>query len=716
VLGALLIGGTLPSIAAPPLVKGEAAIAVENGFARLVFTFADDVEPEAKIANNIILITFKRPVDVSIAKLDVNSGGVISAARRDPDGKAIRIALGRRATMNAMSVAEKLFIDLLPDTWTGLPPGLPREVIEELAKRAREAEKKQRQQRALAQQTQMPSIRVRVASQPTFTRYVFDLPELIAVAASSTKDKLTLTFDAVLKFDLADAQATLPRAVGAIDSALDREAVLVRFTFADKVDVRTFREGLSYIVDVTPMEGRSERQEGAVRGDDLPAVAAELAARAKAPAGVEPPQTVPARSPVATAPVASPAAAGEPPRVPRPVEAPQAAAPGQNGPAPDARSLEHDPARNAAAESAPKEANKETIKDVIKETIKEVIKAIEGTPKETIKPRAAHDSPDRDTISERPPAVVAPPRPTTAAPVAVEPAPPRADRAARVVTVSLKRHNDNLHLQFPFMSTTPAAIFWRGDTLWLVFDTDATIALGKLQGEAKGGIRGATVVRREDLAVVRLKLDRPRLVSAAADGPAWTVAIGEVIEQTRAAAISRNIIGAARSNVVISFEEARKLHYLRDPEAGDALMVVTALGPPRGLVKAQDFVEFRALVSTHGVVLQPLADDLFAEFAPDKIVISRPSGLILSPVTEGGGRSGAAVYQPHVLDARVWKSDRQADFRERNAQLIRAAAEATEAKRPIARANLARFYLARDMGVEAKGVLERGIVRQPADR
>jgi hypothetical protein len=145
-------------------------------------------------------------------------------------------------------------------------------------------------------------------------------------------------------------------------------------------------------------------------------------------------------------------------------------------------------------------------------------------------------------------------------------------------------------------------------------------------------------------------------------------------------------------------------------------MVVTALGPPRGLVKAQDFVEFRALVSTHGVVLQPLADDLFAEFAPDKIVISRPSGLILSPVTEGGGRSGAAVYQPHVLDARVWKSDRQADYRERNAQLIRAAAEATEAKRPIARANLARFYLARDMGVEAKGVLERGIVRQPADR
>jgi hypothetical protein len=614
-LGALvLLGSALPSAALALPVKGEVAINVENGFARLVFTFADDVEPETKIANNIIMITFKRPVDVMVDKLDVNSGGYISVTRRDPDGKAIRIALARRATMNSMSVAEKLFIDLLPDTWTGLPPGLPKEVIEDLAKRAREAEKKQRQQRALSQQTTMPSIRVRVASQPTFTRYVFDLPELTAVAANSTKDKLTLTFDAVLKFDLADAQAMRPPVVSGIESGLDREAVVVQFTFAGKVDVRTFREGLSYIVDVMPMEGRSERGEGGARGDELAAVAAELAARAKAA-----PQTVPARTPVSAAPRET-SPASPPSKSSRWWRTLRAKILSRDGASP-----EHAPPRQTSEEGTPKGS----------------------APKE----RAANEAIEDDAvIRDRPRAVPPKATPNAAAPNTVEHASPSAEHNARVVRVAITQ------------------------------------------------------------------LDRPRLVSAAADGPAWTVAIGEVIEQTRAAAISRNIIGAARSNVVISFEEARKLHYLRDAEAGDALMVVTALGPPRGLVKAQDFVEFRALVSTHGVVLQPLADDLFAEFAPDKIVISRPSGLILSPVTEGGGRSGAAVYQPHVLDARVWKSDRQADFRERNAQLIRAAAEATEAKRPIARANLARFYLARDMGVEAKGVLERGIVRQPADR
>ena len=77
---------------------------------------------------------------------------------------------------------------------------------------------------------------------------------------------------------------------------------------------------------------------------------------------------------------------------------------------------------------------------------------------------------------------------------------------------------------------------------------------------------------------------------------------------------------------MIPFEEPRQLHRLTDPDVGDTLLVVTALGPARGFLKAQDFVEFRALASTHGVVIQPLADDLSAEVAPDKIVIGRPGG------------------------------------------------------------------------------------------
>ena len=141
---------------------------------------------------------------------------------------------------------------------------------------------------------------------------------------------------------------------------------------------------------------------------------------------------------------------------------------------------------------------------------------------------------------------------------------------------------------------------------------------------------------------------------------------------------------------------------------------MTALAPARGFVKNQDFVEFRALASTHGVVVQPLADDLSVELAADKLVLMRPAGLTLSSTADAGPRSGTAAHQPHVLDPQTWGFDRQADFGERKSQLIRTAAEAAEAKRHLARADLARFYLARDMAAEAKAVLDVALADSPA--
>jgi hypothetical protein len=69
------------------------------------------------------------------------------------------------------------------------------------------------------------------------------------------------------------------------------------------------------VVDVTPMEAKSTRPEGSVRSDELAAFAAHLAASKNTPpAGVEAPQTVPARN--APAPAPPPAA---PARTPAPV-------------------------------------------------------------------------------------------------------------------------------------------------------------------------------------------------------------------------------------------------------------------------------------------------------------------------------------------------------------------------------------------------------------
>jgi len=97
---------------------------------------------------------------------------------------------------------------------------------------------------------------------------------------------------------------------------------------------------------------------------------------------------------------------------------------------------------------------------------------------------------------------------------------------------------------------------------------------------------------------VRIKLDRPHLTSVAAEGAAWSVDIGDAgLEPAHALDLSRNLVGPNRASISVELNAAHALHRVSDPEAGDQLIVVTALAPVRGLIHAQDFIEFRALAS-----------------------------------------------------------------------------------------------------------------------
>jgi tetratricopeptide (TPR) repeat protein len=606
-------------------IKAELSVSTSAGFARFVFHFTDDTDAEINLSNGILVIAFKKPVDVSVDRIAVGAADYVNAARRDPDGMAVRLALSRKVTANSMMAGDRLFVDLLPEGWVGLPPGLPQEVVDELARRARAAERGERQRQPPEPQPP-PLVRVRVGTQPTFTRYVFGLPQATAVTTDRAKDKLTVLFDASLRFDLADAQAAPPPGVAGIAARPGEGKSTVEFDFTNGPDVRTFHEDNNFIVDVLSSEAK-----------DVPAEIATLANPA--------PPSAPPRSP-ATAP---PQVAAE--RAPVP-----SAAPG-----PKAAERPAQPAAPTAGTVASK--------------------GTDGPALEATRPAAAKTS--------------TPPDPK--APVLVE----------------VVRVGDGLRLVFPFASATPAAVFRRADAVWLVFDAAAPIDISKLVTQPIGAVRSAIVSRTAGGQVVRIKVDRPRLTSLEADGPTWVVSIGDlVLEPTQPLAIARTAPAPQRASAVIPFDAPQQLHRLADPEVGDTLLVVTALGPPRGFLRPQSFVEFHALASTHGVAIQPIADDLALELAEDKIVIARPGGLSLSGLemsapldaaSDGAGRAGAASF---TLDAQLWGFDREAAFQRRQTELVRVAAGAPEAERTARRLELARFYLARELYSEAKGVLD----------
>lgn len=729
-----------PAVAQNDQFKGTVTADVGGGYARLVFTLGDEIDASVHTAGNVLIISFDKPVFISVDRLAEQASDYIGAARHDPDGRAIRIALERKVTVNSIVAADKFFVDLLPDTWSGPPPGLPQDVVEELARRAREADRLEHLAHLAEQQRKPLPVRVHVADQPTFTRYVFDIPGQTSVSADRGKDRLTLSFDAPFVFDLGEAEAALPPAVASIHAEAEQDTTLVRFGFLTSVDLRTFRDGNSYVVDVVkndvaspvhekiaanplPMTGLETGPSTSPAAErTLPSAEATPAPDADKPA-IAKPATIPAQNPPMAAAIAAPAA----PEAPEP----KTAEPAPESKAPEPKTSEAKPAevKPAEAKTATQLASAAAVQPAA--TAVPVASATPAAPTmpaaaaNTETPSAAPRAPPPAAAAAAPLAPAAPAVPAVAAkaemlPVAPKVAPaaqaaqPAAAPAARpsrggktgeTVAVELTHDGTDLKLTFPFSSPTAAAVFHRADTLWIVFDSAATVDLAALVGESSRTIRRADFSGGRDAAIVRLRLDHPHLSSLTPEGTGWTITIGDTVaDPTHALDITRNLVGATRASVTVGFDRPHRLHRIRDPEVGDDLLVVTGFAPARGFINEQDFVEFRALASTQGIVIEPLADDLHVELSADRVVIGRPGGLTLSSSLQSVLHGSA--LRPVMFDAQVWGLDRQAIYGERQSDLIAAAAAAPPGKRLQQRLDLARFYIARDMYPEAKGVLD----------
>jgi tetratricopeptide (TPR) repeat protein len=252
-LGFALIAALFVNPAHSQEIRAELSGAVENGHARLVFTFERETKAEVLVSNNILIVSFAKPVALETDGVRERLSGYVQAVRRDPDGTALRMSLARKVTANVMEAGDKLFVDLLPDTWRGLPPGLPQSVVDDLAKRARDAEKNARTKRVEPAETPTVSVvRLQVSTAPTFSRLAFELPNPIPVAVEREGQEVRLHFQAPVRIDFGTARANLPKGVVGLDVAFEDGRSTVKLVLAPNADARDFREERSLLVDVSP--------------------------------------------------------------------------------------------------------------------------------------------------------------------------------------------------------------------------------------------------------------------------------------------------------------------------------------------------------------------------------------------------------------------------------------------------------------------------------
>lgn len=297
-----------------------------------------------------------------------------------------------------------------------------------------------------------------------------------------------------------------------------------------------------------------------------------------------------------------------------------------------------------------------------------------------------------------------------------EPEPPRPNPvpAGGVVHMDSKVANGQVALSFTWANPAGAAVFRRGDAVWVVFDAAATLDISK----APRGITQFSAIqayRGTDYSAVRIEASRETPLFAVAEGSTWTIAFGPGQQSQPSIVRLQRDADSGPAGLKAPVAGATRIIRMPDAEAGDTLTVVTALGPAKGLASRRDYVQLAFLPSVQGLAIQPYVADLDVRRDGDIVRLGRPGGLTLSPAWASQRRAqdslGApqAAAMPALVDYDHWPKTGEGGFLDRyNALLDAATAESGNRDRdgPVAaRLGLARFLVGSELAFEAIGVL-----------
>jgi hypothetical protein len=250
---ALLVAGFLAASIPQPARANEGSVVASemNGYGRIVLSFPKPIATTARSSNGILVVTFEEPVELDHTKLPMEAPEYIAVARRDPDQRTLRFAMTQPFNVDLKMAGEKVFIDLMPETWQGLPPGLPSDVVDDLARRARANEDAQRQAAQAAEIARLRPLGVRVGTAPTFSRVVFDTEIVVPVQYSRNQDEVRLVFDAALQADAEEIRTKLAGLITGFRLEQAEKSLTLVMTVPVETPVKGFREDNSYVLDIT---------------------------------------------------------------------------------------------------------------------------------------------------------------------------------------------------------------------------------------------------------------------------------------------------------------------------------------------------------------------------------------------------------------------------------------------------------------------------------
>jgi tetratricopeptide (TPR) repeat protein len=279
-----------PALAATGELRGQE---MSEGYGRIILSFSTAPRTAARISNGVLVVSFSEPSTVSIDRIMRDMPAYVSMARSDPDGRGLRFALTKGYKVNVTEAGEQIFIDLLPENWKGMLPGLPKEVVEELTRRARLAEIKAREASRQKEAEKPLALAVKASQTATLTRLLIDAPSSMPVAHRINDGLAEIIIDRHVTLDPAAIKPLLPPGAKIVAAESGPAGLRLALAPPDGWNLRTFREDEQIVVDFVQPKAKASPEQDILaemaKAQPLPPVKPAEMAKTVEPARVQEP-------------------------------------------------------------------------------------------------------------------------------------------------------------------------------------------------------------------------------------------------------------------------------------------------------------------------------------------------------------------------------------------------------------------------------------------
>lgn len=734
-----------------------------DGYGRIVFDWSQPVQYRAFVRNNALHLEFARRASFQTSALFPALNGYIGLGAPGPHGYRITFPMKQPFGVEDFTFGSKVVVDLKdPDGITGLDPqpDAPGGTAAAEARRAgdgdsaadadaadtpdgpgdRQADPASDANEAAenegagdegapeSEPDELPKVRLRVGEHPTYDRLVFDWPKPVGYTISSNRQAgmAQLEFGRRALIDVSAFRAEPPQRVARVTPGLDASGTTVDLRTLADAALRHFQLDNRIVVDVfAPGETPPADGPGTVVPPDGAAVGPGIGKSGADSEGAD--------------------GSGEGAGSPQPGATREADAPARRG--------EPGGARGDEAASTEEGQGQEQPAVTQPEPAPEPQPQAEPEPEPEPEPAAPRDRPDRGGSGDE--GGVGAPTPLvpqnggtsvntnqagnggtratgrssgTAGPTATAGTGQSGTNGARVAAEgdagpdSALRYTPEqiarglaprpgeipppatrTRMKLPWAGRT-AAVYRRGEALWLVVTGTAPADFQDELRRRTPGIESAERVGTDPANVYRIVTEpglRARMSQA--DGQ-WTLILANQV-----ALPARPLqVNAEDGRVVIPVETAGPVVGRSDPGSGGALAVVPIAAAGQGMAQVHRFQEFSLLPTTLGVVVAPRAEHVRVRVTDEGIVVDGgQQPLVVSEVDRGDASpdTRAAPDGPRLLKLPAWRREDQS-YNAARQDLRKAVVEASDAKRHLARLDLARFFFAHGLATEALGALK----------